>query len=123
MVLQIHLCKPLRLTLEEDVVAIGVEDNVLSAPIVISLVTLEIVAINYMDGLLALPTLLSRLILCYLDLTPLQAPHIRVSPLLVVIIMPISNIRQPHQLMLLLLLRPVMSLSALLSLLLLAHGF
>ena len=29
--------------------AIGVEDNVLSAPIVISLVTLEIVAISYMD--------------------------------------------------------------------------
>ncbi|RVW35281.1 hypothetical protein CK203_085829 [Vitis vinifera] len=59
----------LRLTLEEDVVAIGVEDNVLSAPIVISLVTLEIVAISYMDGLLALPTLLSHLIFCYLDLT------------------------------------------------------
>ncbi|RVW51677.1 hypothetical protein CK203_066805 [Vitis vinifera] len=38
-----------------------VEDNVLSAPIVISLVTLEIVAISYMDGLLALPTLLSHL--------------------------------------------------------------
>ena len=36
--------------------AIGVEDNVLSAPIVISFVTLEIVAISYMDGLLALPT-------------------------------------------------------------------
>ena len=49
--------------------AIGVEDNVLSAPIVISLVTLEIVAISYMDGLLALPTLLSHLIFCYLDLT------------------------------------------------------
>ncbi|RVW40642.1 Retrovirus-related Pol polyprotein from transposon RE1 [Vitis vinifera] len=56
---------PLRLTLEEDVVAIGVEDNVLSAPIVISLVTLEIVAINYMDSLLALPTLFSHLNLCY----------------------------------------------------------
>ncbi|KAL6327617.1 hypothetical protein AAG906_022031 [Vitis piasezkii] len=111
------------LTLEEDVVAIGVEDNVLSAPIVISLVTLEIVAISYMDGLLALPTLLSHLILCYLDLTPLRAPHLRVSPLLVVIMMPISDIRQPHQLLLLLLPRPVMSLSALLSLLLLAHGF
>ncbi|RVW26227.1 Retrovirus-related Pol polyprotein from transposon RE2 [Vitis vinifera] len=62
---------------QEDVVAIGVEDNVLSAPIVISLVTLEIVAISYMDGLLALPTLLSHLILCYLDLTPLRAPHLR----------------------------------------------
>ncbi|RVW74646.1 Retrovirus-related Pol polyprotein from transposon RE1 [Vitis vinifera] len=74
--------KPLRLTLEEDVVAIGVEDNVLGAPIVISLVTLEIVAISYMDGLLALPTLLSHLILCYLDLAPLRAPHLRVSPLL-----------------------------------------
>nr|CAN79194.1 hypothetical protein VITISV_000236 [Vitis vinifera] len=36
----------------------------------------------YMDGLLALPTLLSHLILCYLDLTPLRAPHLRVSPLL-----------------------------------------
>ncbi|RVW51331.1 Copia protein [Vitis vinifera] len=73
---------PLRLTLEEDVVAIGIEDNVLSAPIVISLVTLEIIAISYMDGLLALPTLLNHLILCYLDLTPLRAPHLRVSPLL-----------------------------------------
>ncbi|RVW28761.1 Retrovirus-related Pol polyprotein from transposon RE2 [Vitis vinifera] len=41
----------LKLTLEEDVVAIGVKDNVLSAPIVISLVTLEIIAISYMDGL------------------------------------------------------------------------
>ncbi|RVW77227.1 Retrovirus-related Pol polyprotein from transposon TNT 1-94 [Vitis vinifera] len=46
-----------QLTLEEDVVAIGVKDNVLSAPIVISLVTLEIVAISYMDGLLTLPTI------------------------------------------------------------------
>ena len=97
---------------------IGVEDNILSAPIVISLVTLEIVAISYMDDLLTLPTLLSHLILCYLNLTPLRAPHIRVSPLLVVIMMPISNIMQPHQLLLLLLPRPVMSLSALLSLLL-----
>ena len=103
--------------------AIGVEDNVLSAPIVISLVTLEIVAISYMDGLFALPTLLSYLILCYLDLTLLRAPHLRVSPLLVVIIMPISDIKQPHQPLLLLLPRPVMSLSVLLSLLLLAHGF
>ena len=59
------------LTLEEDIVAIGVEDNVLSAPIVISLLTLEIVAISYMDGLLALPTLLIHLILYYLDLIPL----------------------------------------------------
>ncbi|RVW49162.1 hypothetical protein CK203_087475 [Vitis vinifera] len=108
------------LTLEEDVSGNWVEDNVLSAPIVISLVTLEIVAISYMDGLLALPTLLSHLILCYLDLTPLRAPHLRVSPLLVVIMMPISDIRQPHQLLLLLLPRPIMSLSALLSLLLLA---
>ena len=102
--------------------AIEVEDNVLSAPIVISLVTLEIVAISYMDGLLALPTLLSHLILCYLNLTPLRAPHLRVSPLLVVIMMPISDIKQPHQLLLLLLPRPVMSLYALLNLLLLAHG-
>ena len=90
---------------------IGVEDNILSAPIVISLVTLEIIVISYMDGLLTLPTLLSHLILCYLDLTPLRAPHLRVSPLLVVIMMPISDIRQPHQL---LLPRPIMSLSALL---------
>ena len=100
--------------------AIGVDDNVLSTPIVISLVTLEIVAISYMDGLLALPKLLSHLILCYLDLTPLRAPHLRVSPLLVVIMMPISDIRQPHQL---LLPKLVMSLFALLSLILLAHGF
>ena len=103
--------------------AIRVEDNVLSAHIVISLVTLEIVAISYMDGLLALPTLLSHPILCYLDLTPLRAPHLKVSPLVVVIMMSISDIRQSHQLLLLLLPRPVMSLSALLSLLLLAHGF
>ena len=103
--------------------AIGVKDNILNAPIVISLVTLEIVAISYMDGLLVLPTLLSHLILCYLDLTPLRAPHLRVSPLLVVIMMPISDIKQPHQLLLLLLPKPVMSLSALLSLLLLTRGF
>ena len=73
--------------------AIGVEDNVRSAPILISLVTLEIIAISYIDGVLALPTLLSHLILCYLNLTLLRAPHLRVSPLLVVIMMPISNIR------------------------------
>ena len=103
--------------------AIGVEDNVLSAPIVISLVTLEIVAISDMDGLLTLPTLLNHLILYYLHLTPLRAPHLRVSPLLVVIMMPISDIRKLHQLLLLLLPRPVMYLSALLSLLLLARGF
>ena len=103
--------------------AIGVKDNVLGAPIVISLVTLEIVAISYMDGLLVLPTLLSHLILCYLDLTPLRVPHLIVSPLLVVIMMSISDIRQPHQLLLLLLPRPVMSQSALLSLILLARGF
>ena len=53
----------------------------------------EIVAISYMDGLLALPTLLNHPILCYLDLTPLRAPHLKVSPLLVVIMMPISDIR------------------------------
>ncbi|RVX13346.1 hypothetical protein CK203_020969 [Vitis vinifera] len=75
------LCLSSTRTLSTDG-AIGVEDNVLSAPIVISLVTLEIVAISYMDGLLALPTLLSHLILCYLDLTLLRAPHLRVSPLL-----------------------------------------
>ncbi|RVW31085.1 Retrovirus-related Pol polyprotein from transposon RE1 [Vitis vinifera] len=100
---------PLKLTLKEDVVAIGVEDNVLSAPIVISLVTLEIVAISYMDGPPRTATLFSHLILCYLDLTPLRAPHLRVSPLLVVIMMPISDIKQSHQLLLLLLPRPVMS--------------
>ncbi|RVW82205.1 Retrovirus-related Pol polyprotein from transposon RE2 [Vitis vinifera] len=58
-----------------------VEDNVLNAPIVISLVTLEIVAISYMDDLLALPILLNHLILCYLDLTPLRASHLK-SPFL-----------------------------------------
>ncbi|RVW15742.1 putative mitochondrial protein [Vitis vinifera] len=36
------------------------------------------------------------------DLTPLRAPHLRVSPLLAVIMMSISDIRQPHQLLLLL---------------------
>ena len=103
--------------------AIRVEDNVLSAHIVISLVTLEIVAISYMDGLLALPTLLSHLILCYLDLTPLRAPHLKVSPLVVVIMMSISDIRQSHQLLLLLLPRLVMLLLVLPTHLLLDLGF
>ncbi|RVW13190.1 hypothetical protein CK203_097755 [Vitis vinifera] len=60
----------------------------------------------YMGGLFGLPTLLSHLILCYLNLTPLRAPHLRVSPLLVVIMMSISDIRQPHQFLLLLLPKP-----------------
>ncbi|RVW84276.1 Retrovirus-related Pol polyprotein from transposon RE1 [Vitis vinifera] len=45
----------LKLPLEEDAVVPEVEANVLIAPIAINLATLAIVAISYMDGLLALP--------------------------------------------------------------------
>ena len=41
----------------------GVEDNVLTTPIAISLATLVIVVISYMDGLPALPTWPSHMIL------------------------------------------------------------
>ncbi|RVW60654.1 hypothetical protein CK203_048897 [Vitis vinifera] len=53
----------LTLPLEEDAVVTEVEANVLIAPIAINLATLAIVAISYMDGLLALPMWPSPLIL------------------------------------------------------------
>ncbi|RVW99738.1 hypothetical protein CK203_029151 [Vitis vinifera] len=62
--------------------AIGVKDNVLSAPIVISLGHTQDRCYQLHGRLLALPTLLSQPILCYLDLTPLRAPHLKLSPLL-----------------------------------------
>ena len=93
----------------EDAVVTRVEDNVLTAPITISLVTLVIVVINYMDGLPTLPTWPNHLIL---SRPSLQAPpHLKVFPPLTVSIMTIFAIRQPSQL---LLPRPVMPLPALL---------
>ena len=121
--LQIFLCWFLKLTLGEDAVVTGVEDNVLSAPIAISLATLVIVVISYMDGLPALPTWPSHLILI-LSRPRLQAPpHLRVFSPLTVSMMTIFAIRQPSQLLLLLLSRPAMSLPALLIHLLLDPGF
>ena len=98
----------------------GVEDNVLTTPIAISLATLVIVVISYMDGLPALPMWPSHLILI-LSRPRLRAPpHLRVFPPLTVSMMTIFTIRQPSQL---LLPRPVMPLSALLIHLLLNLGF
>ena len=55
-----------------------VEANVLIAPIAINLVTLAIVAISYMDDLLALPIWPSPLILRCLSLrAPLHLKHLR----------------------------------------------
>ena len=100
-----------------------VEDNVLIAPIAISLATLVIVVISCMDGLPALPTWPSLLILI-LSRPRLQAPpHLRVFPPLTVSMMTIFAIRQPSQLQLPLLPRPVMPLPALLIHLLLDPGF
>ena len=65
-----------------------VEVNVLIAPIAINLATLAIVAISYMDGLLALPMWPSPLILRYLSLRAL--PHLRLLlPLLPSLLMPL----------------------------------
>ena len=66
-----------------------VEANVLIAPIAINLATLTIVAISYMDGLLALPTWPSHLILSCLSLR--APPHLRLLlPLLPSLVMPLS---------------------------------
>ena len=48
--LQILLCYFLKLTLGEDAVITRVEDNVLTAPITISLTTLVIIVITHMDS-------------------------------------------------------------------------
>ena len=98
-----------------------VEANVLIAPIAISLATLVIGVISYMGGLPALPTWPSHLILSRLSLP--VPPHLRVFSSLTVSMTTISAVRPSSQLLLLLLPKPVMSLSALLSLLLLARGF
>ena len=98
-----------------------VEDNVLTAPIAISLATLVIVVISYMDDLPALPTWPIHLILSCPSLR--APPHLRVLPPLTVSMMTIFTIMQPSQLLLLLLPIPVMSLSALLIHLLLDLGF
>ena len=77
-----------------------VEDNVFTTPIAISLTTLVIVVISYMDGLPALPTWPNHLILI-LSRPRLQAPpHLRVFPPLAVSMMTIFAIRQPSQLLL-----------------------
>ena len=68
---------------------IRVEANVLIAPIAINLATLAIVAISYMDGLLALPMWPSPLILSCLSLR--APPHLKhMLPLLpsLVILLP-----------------------------------
>ena len=101
----------------------GVEDNILTAPISISLTTLVIVVISYMDGLLALSTWPNHVIMI-LSCPRIRAPpHLRVFPPLTVSMMTIFAIRQPSQLLLLLLARPVMPLPALLIHLLLDPGF
>ncbi|RVW79030.1 Retrovirus-related Pol polyprotein from transposon TNT 1-94 [Vitis vinifera] len=65
----------LTLPLEEDAVVTEVEANVLIAPVAINLVTIAIVAISYMDDLLALPMWPSPLILSCLSLR--APPHLR----------------------------------------------
>ena len=66
-----------------------VEVNVLIAPIAINLATLAIAAINYMDGLLALPIWPSPLILYCLSLrAPPHLKHLRLLlPLLPSLVM------------------------------------
>ena len=100
-----------------------VEDNVLAAPIAISLATLVIIVISRMDDLPALPTWPSLLILI-LNRPRLRAPpHLRVFPPMTVIMVTIFAIKQLSQLLLHLLPRLVMSLPALLIHLLLDPGF
>ena len=112
-----------KLTVGEDAVVTEVEDNILTAPIAISLATLVIVVISYMDSLPALPMWPSLLILI-LSCPRIRAPpHLRVFPPLTVSMMIIFAIRQPSQLLLHLLPRPVMPLPALLIHLLLDLGF
>ena len=98
-----------------------VEANVLIAPIAISLVTLVIGVISYMDDFPALPTWPSHLILSRLSL-PLP-PHLRVFPSLTVSMMTISALRSPSQFLLILLPRLVMLLLVLPTHLLLDLGF
>ena len=98
-----------------------VEANVLIAPIAISLVTLVIGVISYMDDLPALPTWPSHLILSRLSLR--ATPHLRAFPSLTVSMMTISAIRPPSQLLLLLLPRLVMFLLVLPTHFLLDLGF
>ena len=100
-----------------------VEDNVLTAPIAISLATLVIVVISCMDGLLALPMWPSLLILILIRPRLRAPPHLRVFPPLTVSMITIFAIKQPSQLLLHLLPRPVMPLSALLIHLLLDPEF
>ena len=68
-----------------------VEANVLIAPIAINLATLAIIAISYMDGLLALPMWPSPLILSCLSLrAPPHLRHLRLLlPLLPSLVMPL----------------------------------
>ncbi|RVX09284.1 Retrovirus-related Pol polyprotein from transposon RE2 [Vitis vinifera] len=70
----------LKLPLEKDAVVPEVEANVLIAPIAINLATLTMVAISYMDGLLALPIWPSPLILRCLSLR--APPHLKYLRLL-----------------------------------------
>ena len=107
----------------EDTAVTEVEDNVLTAPIAISLATLVIVVISYMDGLLALPTWPSVLILILSHPRLRAPPHLRVFPPLTLSMMTMFTIRQPSQLLLYLLPRPVMPLPAILIHLLLDPGF
>ena len=107
--------------LEEDAVVTGVEDNILTAPIAISLATLVRVVISYMDGLPALPTWPSHLILSRPSLR--APPHLKVFPPLTVRMMTIFAIRQLSNLLLLLLPRPVIPLPTLLIHLLLDLEF
>ena len=100
-----------------------VEDNVLIAPIAISLATPVIVVISCMDVLPALHTWPSLLILI-LSRPRFRAPaHLRVFLPLTVSMMPIVAITQPSQILLPLLPRPVMPLPDLLIPLLLDPGF
>ena len=98
-----------------------VEANVLIAPIAISLTTLMIDVISYMDGLPALPQWPSHLILSRLNLP--VPPHLKVFPLLTVSMMTIFSIRPPSQFLLLLLPRLVVLLLVLPTHLLLDLGF
>ena len=98
----------------------GVEDNVFIALIAISLATLAIVVISYMGDLPAMPMWPSHPILSRPSLR--APPHLRVFPPLTVSMMTIFAIRQPSQLLLLMLPKLVMPLPALLIHLLLDLG-
>ena len=81
--------------LREDAVVTEIEDNVLTAPIAISLATLVIVVISCMDGLPALPTWPSLLILILSHPKLRVPPHLRVFPPLAVSMVTIFAIKQP----------------------------